>query len=126
VYAANTWAKQGDTVITNTTVESSLIVYTDATCTSKAGKFTEKYTVTYAQGSIAGKTNVQRANSVYAGFTIGADGGSGLTLNKVPNNVDVKILLDVDGDKLYRSDKSSVLDADGYPMVMSVTPAWIR
>jgi hypothetical protein len=114
-------------VFTDTTLESSQVIYTDAACTAKAGKFTEKYTVTYSPGSVAGRTNVLQINAVYLGYTISADGGSGLTLTSVPQGANVKGLFDVDSNgSLYTADLSLPRDANGYPTGISTSTSWTR
>lgn len=129
-YSANYWFTADPLVITDTTIVSTLTTYTDAACTLKAGKITETHDANFSQGSVAGKTNVLRMNMVFTGFTAGADGGSGMTLSKVPDGSatggNVKGLLDVDVGKLYPNSKTAPLDADAYPTALSSTVYYTR
>ena len=129
-YNANYWFTADPIVITDTTFSSTLTAYTDAACTLKAGKVTETYQANFSQGSVANKTNVLRVSTVFTGFTSGADGGSGMTLSKVPDGSatggSAKFLLDVDSGKMYLISRTSPLDADGYPTAFSTTVYYTR
>lgn len=107
-------------VITTDSVSSNVTLYTDAACTLKAGKFTETATATFGAGSISGKTNVVQRLFSFKSFSSSADGGSGLTFNKVPDGtfsgvkIPTKGLIDVEGGRLYFSSQGSPLDVNGY------------
>jgi len=116
--------------ITDTTAEFVETLYNDDACTSKAGKLTEKYAVTYAAGSVAGKTNPARVELTYTGTATGADGGTGLTLNKMPDGSQTngagKHLLDVENAQLFIDSYNSALDADGYPNTLNASATYKR
>ena len=126
-YNPSYWASNSDLIIGETTVDSSQFLYTDATCTTKAGKITLHLSANFSQGSVVGKTNVARLILTGTGFSTTADGGSGVTLTKLPvTGVPEKTLLDVDSAKLHLSDPKSALDADGYPTAISTTAFLVR
>lgn len=129
-YNPSYWFTNDPIVITETTITGTQTAYTDAACSSKAGKLIETYTANFSQGSVAGKTNVLRVNMEYSGSTTGADGGSGLTLTMMPDGSGTggnqKFLLDVDSSKLYPSDRASALDAEGYHTTLSTTVYFTR
>lgn len=104
-------------VFAEKSAEATHTAYNDAACTSKAGRVIESYDVSWSAGSVTGKTNVARAKLTSTGSSTGADGGTGMQLNKLPNGSAIgsggKLLLDVDGTKLFGS-VDSPLDADGF------------
>lgn len=111
-------------VLTEKGAEATQTAYTDAACTAKAGRVIEKYDVSWSGVSIAGKSNVARATLNFSGSMIGADGDTGfLQLNKMPNGSTLsssgKLLLDVDGAKLYGPADGAALDADGFATALS-------
>ena len=95
-------------------------VYNDAACTSKAGRVKETFDPSWSLGSVSGKTNVAKLKLAFVGSSSGADGSTGLTMNKFPNGSLIgssKLLLDVDADKLFGHEDAPV-DADGYPSAL--------
>ena len=116
--------------LTGTTAELVQTLYNDAACTSKAGKLTENYAATYAAGSVAEKTNPARVQLTYTGSVTGADGGSGLTLTKVPDGSQTggtaKALLDVENAQLFLNSRNAPLDAEGYPTTLNASPLYKR
>ena len=116
--------------LTGSTAESVMTLYNDAACTGKAGKLTENYAVTYTAGSVAGKTNPARVQLTYTGSVTGADGGTGLTLTKVPDGSatggTAKGLLDVENAQLFLNSRNAPLDAEGYPTTLNATPLYTR
>ncbi|MCW8174002.1 hypothetical protein [Verminephrobacter aporrectodeae] len=107
------------------TVEVTYTAYTDAACMSKAGRLIEKYDASWSAGSAPGKTNVARVSLAFTGSNTGADGGSGLALNMMPDGKFIsstgKLLLDVDGTNLYGPAADTKMDADGFPMTLNTT-----
>jgi len=126
-YNPNYWASNSDVVIGETTVDSTQFLYTDATCTTKAGKVTLHLSANFSLGSVSGKTNVARVILTGTDFSTAADGGTGVTLTTLPvAGVAEKMLFDVDSGKLYPGDSKSALDADGYPTAISTTGYFTR
>lgn len=116
--------------LTGTTAEFVETLYNDAACTSKAGKLTENYAATYTAGSVAGKTNPARVQLTYTGSVTGADGGTGVTLTKLPDGSqtggNVKALLDVENAQLFTNSRNAPLDADGYPNTLNASATYKR
>ena len=116
--------------LTGTTAEFVETLYNDAACTSKAGKLTENYAATYTAGSVAGKTNPARVQLTYTGSVTGADGGTGVTLNKLPDGSQTggtaKGLLDVENAQLFLNSRNAPLDAEGYPTTLNASPLYKR
>ena len=125
VYNSALYVQSGTTVISDTTASSTTYAYTDAACTAKAGKLVENYSLSLSQGSSTGWTTVARALMTFTGSSSGADGGSGMTLTKIPDGSSTnggKYLLAVSNNQLYTSASvTSTLDANGYPTVISTT-----
>lgn len=125
----NYFIKNNNIVITTDSITSIATFYTDAACTLKAGKLTEVSSLTYSVASISGKTNVVGLLVSFTGSTSGADGGSGLPFNKIPDGtfsgtkVPGRTIADVDGAKLYLGAKGSPLNANGYPTTIDYSGA---
>lgn len=110
---------QADGVMRATVVAD---VYEDAACTTKAGRAEERFLVHTLPGGSPGRSNVIRASFEYTGFSLGADGGSGVGLNRVPDGSlaglqGEKFLMDRSGDQLFATHESiaTTLDGTGYP-----------
>ena len=116
--------------LTGATAEIVETLYNDAACTSKAGKLTENYAATYTAGSVAGKTNPARVQFTYTGSVTGADGGTGVTLTKLPDGSQTggtaKALLDVENAQLFTNSRNAALDADGYPNTLNASATYKR
>jgi len=97
-------------------------VFSDAACTTKLGMVEEQYLLDARPGAATGRTNVVKATFRFTGFRMGADGGSGLAVNRLPDGsmsdmVGHRFLIDRDGDRLYltHSSNGAARDIDGYP-----------
>lgn len=102
------------------------IAYTDKDCTYKAGKVVDDYKATWYTGSVSGKKNVARLKLEFKDYTEGPDGGSGITSGgTTPDGTALsksgKLLLDVDGTRLYGPASGASLDSDGYPNALNTT-----
>ena len=115
---------------TATTAELVETLYNDAACTNKAGKLTENYAVAYSAGAVAGKANPARVQLTYTGSSTGPDGGTGLTLTKIPDGSQTggtnKNLLNVENAQLFTGSRNSALDADGYPTTLGALALYKR
>lgn len=129
------WFKRDSFTYTSNTLEGKVTAYNDAACTSKAGRVIEKYNTSYTLANVAGKTNAIRFQATFAGSVTGADGGTGLTFNKIPDGTQtgadpvthqIKVLLDVDNNQLFVGDKTSPPDADGYSTRLQATALYHR
>ena len=127
-FAYNTalFYKLDATAITATTVDVAMTAYTDAACTLKAGKVTDFYSVTFNDGGTSGSIQLAKMAFSSTGFSTSADGGSGISLKKVPDGTasggSRKYLIGVDGTKFYGTDGAAAVDAEGYPTRILPTP----
>lgn len=127
-FAYNTalFYKVDATVISATQVDFVMTVYSDAACTLKAGKVTDSYNVTFKDGGASGTIQLTKMALTFFGFSSGADGGSGITLKKVPDGAasggSRKYMIGVDGTKFYGTDGTAALDAEGYPTKVTAAP----
>ncbi len=127
-FAYNTalFYKVDSTVITATQVDFVMTAYTDAACTLKAGKVKDFYHVTFKDGGTSGSIQLAKMAFTFTGSSVGADGGTGITLNKLQDGTasggSRKYLIGVDGTKFYGTDGTSTLDSEGYPTKVTATP----
>lgn len=113
-------------VIEEKTAKATHTAYTDSACSYKAGKVTDEYKLAWYDGSVSGKKNVARLKLEFKNYTEGPDGGSGIASGGVtPDGTALsktgKLLLDVDGSKLYGPASDATTDSDGYPNKLSTT-----
>lgn len=97
------------------------LAFSDAACTVKQGLVTETLVLTLTPTVVAGRDRVYRSEPALTSAMAGTDGGAGLTLSQMPDGeligwVNRKVLIDVDGTRLYitASDDAAALDAQGY------------
>lgn len=127
-FAYNTalFYKVDATVISATKVDFVMTAYTDAACTLKAGKVTDSYSVTFKDGGTSGSIQLAKMAFTFTGSSTGADGGAGITLNKLPDGTasggSRKYLIGVDGTKFYGTDGTAAVDAEGYPTKVTAAP----
>lgn len=127
-FAYNTalFYKVDATVISSTKVDFVMTAYSDAACTLKAGKVTDSYTVAFKDGGTSGSIQLAKMALTFTGFSSGADGGSGITLTRVPDGAasggSRKYLIGVDGTKFYGTDGTAAADAEGYPTKVTAVP----
>jgi hypothetical protein len=116
------------TTIDATSLSAATTLYNDAACTSKAGKLTMIYSLATSAGSVSGKANVIRMDTVYTGLSLGRDGnGTGVTLINPPNTGSrIKLLGYVSGSNLFLGDLAAGLDSSGYPTALLATPTYSR
>ncbi|MDO9438488.1 hypothetical protein [Hydrogenophaga sp.] len=110
------------------------LVFDDATCTTKRGLITETILVSPEKTVLDGRDNVIKATgSALLSSSSGADGGLGLTLNKMPDGTltelsGKKFLADVKDAKLFLSiaGGATPLDGAGYPIRIDGTKFLVR
>jgi hypothetical protein len=123
-YNAAYASKPSSVTITSTTLAITQIIYTDATCATKAGKLVESYNVVTSEGVVSGWSNEARMAATVMGISTGADGGAGLSLTKVPDGTATmsgnagKFLWAVNGASLYAGNYTATKDSAGYPQVI--------
>ena len=113
-------------VITATTLTSKVDVYSDNTCGTKVGLLTQTYSISWAAGSVAGKTNVAKVILTSTGYTNSADGAGGYVLPTPPViGVVSKTLLYVVGTLMYLGNTAPV-DADSFPTTLAAAALYTR
>lgn len=134
-YGGSFWGlNDKPTTITETSITSTVTVFSDATCTTKVGLVVRTASVTWSAGAVAGKTNVARVLMTTTAFTKSTDASnpgnpgtgnfSGMTDPTL--GVATKGLLAVDGSWLYVNPVGSPLDADGYPTTLMPSALYKR
>jgi len=114
-------------VVTNTTLTSTVEVYSDNTCATYLGYLVTNYSVVFSAGSIPGKTDVINALITSTGYSIDPDGTAGFTLSSLPaNGVVSKQVFDVERTLMYVGNTSGQLDASGYPTTLQATALYTR
>lgn len=114
-------------VITDTTVISTVEVYSDNTCATYLGLLVRNYSVSWSAGAVAGKTNVAKALVTSTGYSIQRDGAAGYSLTSPPaSGVVTKTLFYVDGSLMYAGATGGTLDTDGYPTTLQATALYTR
>ena len=110
------------------------LVFDDAACATKRGLITETILVSPLKTVLDGRDNVMKATgSALLSSSSGADGGLGLTLNKMPDGTltelsGKKFLADVKDAKLFLSiaGGAAPLDGGGYPIQIDGTKFLVR
>ncbi len=124
------WFKRDTLVVTADRAEITQSAYNDAACSSKAGRVTESYSLSYGGATVVGKSNVLDVSLAFLGSKTDFVGGTGISLNKLPDGSATglagKGLWDVDNLKLYLGDAASPKDAQGYPTQLAGTAAYIK
>jgi hypothetical protein len=109
------------------------IAYGDAGCTNKQGLVTETFVLNPQLAPLSGLSNAIKGNSSMVASTIGADGGLGLTLTKMPDGTvsqlkNGRFTADVENSKLYVTTTltAASLDSGGYPSALQPNEYLVR
>jgi hypothetical protein len=121
--------------IRNNNLEATLayIAYGDAGCTIKQGLVTETFVLNPQLAVFAGRSNVIKGTPAMIASTIGADGGLGLSLTKMPDGTvsqlkNGKFTADLETNKLYvtTSTNAAALDGGGFPSAFLLSEYFVR
>lgn len=111
----------------------AFIAYEDAVCTIKRGLVTETFALNPQPASYPGLANAVKGTPAMTASTIGADGGLGLSLTKMPDGTvsrlkNDKYAADVANSKLYVTTTSTATSVDGagYPSAILLTDYFVR
>jgi hypothetical protein len=126
--------KDGNMVLGETTMSIHQTLYSDGACTQYVGLVWEHYTIAWAKGSAIQKpfdTPVARIASLYTGFSIDNNLGTGVVLTQTPDgsvgtkgrNKMIAQVATHEGtthQALYLPIDNSPLDSDGYPTMLEI------
>jgi hypothetical protein len=119
----------------NNNLEATLayIAYGDAGCASKQGLVTETFVLNPQLAFFSGRSNSIKGTPAMIASTIGADGGLGLSLTKMPDGTvsqlkNGKFAADVENSKLYvtTSTTAGSLDSGGFPSALLLNDYFVR
>lgn len=126
--------KDGDMVLRDSTMSIHQTLYSDSECTQYVGLVWENYNIAWAKGSAEQApfdTPIARIASVYTGFAIDNNYGSGVVLTSNPDgsvgtkgrNKMIAQVATHEGtthQALYLPIDNSPLDSDGYPTKLEI------